>query len=94
MKFIILALAAVLAMQPAMAKKPNYQSTEQIQEDDLMEHGGYTNSDGEQVHSPAHTKSGKKPNGASAKCRDGSYSFSQHHRGTCSGHGGVAQWYK
>ncbi|WP_182058833.1 DUF3761 domain-containing protein, partial [Pantoea sp. ME81] len=23
---------------------------------------------------------------------DGSYSFSTHHRGTCSRHGGVAEW--
>jgi hypothetical protein len=32
------------------------------------------------------------PAGASAQCRDGSYSFSQHRRGTCSHHGGVALW--
>lgn len=32
------------------------------------------------------------PNGATAICRDGSYSYSAHHRGTCSHHGGVAQW--
>jgi hypothetical protein len=32
------------------------------------------------------------PPGATAKCRDGSYSFSQHHSGTCSHHGGVAVW--
>jgi hypothetical protein len=32
------------------------------------------------------------PVGATALCRDGSYSFSQHHSGTCSYHGGVAQW--
>ncbi|WP_161884338.1 DUF3761 domain-containing protein [Deinococcus alpinitundrae] len=31
-----------------------------------------------------------KPAGASAQCRDGSYSFSTHWRGTCSHHGGVA----
>ncbi len=31
--------------------------------------------------------------GASAKCRDGSLSFSAHRRGTCSHHGGVAEWY-
>lgn len=30
--------------------------------------------------------------GASARCRDGSYSHSRHHSGTCSGHGGVAEW--
>ncbi len=30
--------------------------------------------------------------GASAVCRDGTPSFSQHRSGTCSGHGGVANW--
>jgi uncharacterized protein DUF3761 len=32
------------------------------------------------------------PPGATAQCRDGSYSYSQHHSGTCSYHGGVAKW--
>ncbi len=32
------------------------------------------------------------PYGASALCSDGTYSFSQHRSGTCSHHGGVAQW--
>jgi hypothetical protein len=27
-----------------------------------------------------------------ARCRDGSYSYSQHHGGTCSWHGGVVAW--
>lgn len=35
---------------------------------------------------------GSPPQGATAQCRDGSYSFSQHHSGTCSYHGGVASW--
>ena len=30
----------------------------------------------------------------SALCRDGSYSYSEHRRGTCSWHGGVQQWLK
>ena len=33
------------------------------------------------------------PNGATAKCRDGTMSFSAHRSGTCSRHGGVAQWF-
>lgn len=33
-------------------------------------------------------------NGATALCRDGTYSYSQHASGTCSHHGGVAVWYK
>lgn len=32
------------------------------------------------------------PSGATARCGDGSYSFSENRRGTCSRHGGVAQW--
>jgi len=32
------------------------------------------------------------PPGATALCRDGTYSFSQTHSGTCSHHGGVAKW--
>jgi hypothetical protein len=32
------------------------------------------------------------PPGATARCADGTYSFSQHHSGTCSHHGGVALW--
>jgi uncharacterized protein DUF3761 len=34
------------------------------------------------------------PAGASAKCKDGTYSHSQTRSGTCSRHGGVAQWMK
>lgn len=51
----------------------------------------YTNSDGQQVHSPAYS-SGGVPAGATALCGDGTYSFSQHRSGTCSHHGGVAKW--
>lgn len=50
----------------------------------------HINSDGRRVHSPA--KAASVPPGAIAVCRDGSYSFSQHHRGTCSYHGGVSRW--
>lgn len=52
----------------------------------------YTNSDGNAVHSPAYSTDGSIPEGATAKCSDGTYSFSQHHSGTCSHHGGVATW--
>ncbi|BCI68078.1 DUF3761 domain-containing protein [Acetobacter aceti] len=58
----------------------------------LNEHGHYRNVDGKTIHSPAHTKNGQAPSGATAKCGDGSFSFSQHHRGTCSHHGGVDEW--
>ena len=32
------------------------------------------------------------PVGATARCRDGTYSFSRHHQGACSHHRGVAEW--
>jgi hypothetical protein len=51
----------------------------------------YTNSDGQRVHSPAYSTGGV-PAGATAQCRDGTYSFSQHRSGTCSHHGGVDHW--
>jgi hypothetical protein len=52
----------------------------------------YINSQGNKVHSPAKTIDNSIPAGASAQCRDGTYSFSQSRRGTCSHHGGVARW--
>jgi hypothetical protein len=36
--------------------------------------------------------SASPPPGATALCRDGTYSFSHHRAGTCSHHGGVAKW--
>lgn len=50
----------------------------------------YVNSDGNCVHRPESANSA--PDGATARCADGTYSFSQHRQGTCSHHGGVAQW--
>jgi hypothetical protein len=50
----------------------------------------YVNVDGNCVHRPV--PSSTVPAGATARCQDGAYSFSQHRQGTCSGHGGVATW--
>jgi Protein of unknown function (DUF3761) len=61
-------------------------------ESDLDNHQTYRNHDGETVHSPARSRSGEIPDGATAKCRDGTWSFSRHRSGTCSRHGGVAAW--
>lgn len=53
--------------------------------------GTYTNSAGNVVCSPYSASS--VPAGATAKCGDGTYSFSQSRSGTCSHHGGVTVWY-
>ena len=50
----------------------------------------YTNVSGHRVHRPVAASS--RPVGATAHCRDGSWSFSENHRGTCSHHGGVGSW--
>jgi len=40
------------------------------------------------------TASNTDPTGATAKCKDGTYSHAQTHRGACSRHGGVSEWLK
>jgi hypothetical protein len=52
--------------------------------------GTYVNSKGQTVKRPENCTGA--PQGATAQCRDGTYSFSQSRRGTCSHHGGVARW--
>jgi hypothetical protein len=49
----------------------------------------YVNSSRHVVHSPS---CGQEHEKRTAECRDGSVSFSEHHSGTCSYHGGVAHW--
>jgi Protein of unknown function (DUF3761) len=50
----------------------------------------YTNTNGNCVLRPIAAPTA--PAGATARCSDGTYSFSQNRRGTCSGHKGVAEW--
>ena len=52
--------------------------------------GTYVNSKGQTVPRPENCS--EPPKGATAQCRDGTYSFSKGRRGTCSHHGGVAKW--
>lgn len=61
------------------------------QDSSLSNNNYYINVDGDTVHAPAFSDS--IPDDASARCRDGSYSFSRNRRGTCSHHGGVSEWY-
>jgi hypothetical protein len=52
--------------------------------------GTYVNTAGNDICRPFDAAT--PPAGATARCVDGSYSFSQSRSGTCSGHKGVAQW--
>nr|WP_224038966.1 DUF3761 domain-containing protein [Paraburkholderia unamae] len=94
MKTIAAIVVAVMSLAATSANA--YSSTPrtwtQLDEGDLTSHGHYVNHDGRDVHSPSRTKDRAVPPGATARCGDGSYSFSQHHSGTCSRHGGVAEW--
>ena len=77
--------------QPAVQPQVQPQAQPQPQQNSLSNNNTYVNSDGNVVHSPAYSNDGV-PAGATAQCRDGTYSFSQHRSGTCSGHMGVATW--
>jgi len=101
MNKVIVALIALLALgtaqaqyQPRATSQP--QSVQQAQSQQAaqptVDTGYYINSSGQKVHRPEHTQGNAAPAGATAQCRDGTFSFSQHRRGTCSHHGGVAQW--
>jgi hypothetical protein len=96
MRALILGLVALFALGTAQAQyqppQPQTQSTTGVSKAQLIEQGYYKNKAGEEVHRPAHTINNQVPAGASAQCRDGSYSFSRSRRGTCSHHGGVGRW--
>ena len=77
-------------VQTATVAQQVAQPQVQPQQNTLSNDNYYTNSDGNAVHSPAYSDT--VPAGATAQCRDGTYSFSQHRSGTCSHHGGVMRW--
>ncbi len=90
--FVLGIATAKPAAPPASAASAPSPVRAAPQESQLVEHGHYTNKSGADVHSPAHSVNSQAPVGASARCGDGTYSFSQHRSGTCSHHGGVAAW--
>ncbi len=51
---------------------------------------GYININKHEVQQPIYSNS--TPSNATAQCHDGTYSFSENHKGTCSHHGGVSEW--
>jgi len=89
-----LILAAILL--PTLAQTPQQQpqgkqnQQQQQKKANCTDSGTYVNSKGETVKRPENCSAA--PQGATAQCRDGTYSFSRSRRGTCSHHGGVAKW--
>jgi hypothetical protein len=96
----ILAVLLALSSQPLSQAQTQQQSSAGSQtttsakppqaKPNCTNNGTYVNSQGQTVHRPANCS--EPPAGATAQCRDGSYSFSKSRRGTCSHHGGVAKW--
>jgi Protein of unknown function (DUF3761)/Glucodextranase, domain B len=73
--------------EPSEGKTPSSASGLPAEE---CTNGTYVNSAGNTVCSPENSPT--VPAGATAECKDGTYSFSQSRSGTCSYHGGVARW--
>ena len=91
MKYIALdaALTALTIASPSAARSYHYHYHSHAYHEYGPHYGRhYTNVSGDGVHSPMRLAG--RPAGATAHCSDGSWSFSQHARGTCSHHGGVA----
>jgi Protein of unknown function (DUF3761) len=78
--FDAIAQAATSTTQPAVVAPPSTGCGA----------GAYSNSNGSCVPRPIAASTA--PAGATARCNDGTYSFSQTHSGTCSHHKGVAEW--
>src|SRR5216683_3059733 len=99
----ILFLVLVLFSQPTLSQstlqaQPSSPSTKQPlgtrqgnPKPGCTDNGTYVNRQGKTVKRPETCSS--PPQGATAQCRDGTYSFSRSRRGTCSHHGGVAKWF-
>lgn len=83
-------LATLSAQTPQQSPSPSTQQQQQDPKPKCADNGTYVNSKGEAVKRPENCSAA--PQGATAQCRDGSYSFSQSRSGTCSHHGGVAKW--
>ena len=98
----VLSLSLLLSQQlltqtPAQAPSsgsPEAQKSGAVHNDSAKakctDNGTYVNSKGQTVPRPENCSAA--PKGATAQCRDGSYSFSTSRRGTCSHRGGVAKW--
>ena len=88
MRTLLFALAAFAVAVPAI--EVPVQAAPHALNSAFQSSDYYTNVRGHRVHRPVHAR--QAPRGATARCRDGTYSFSENHRGTCSHHGGVSSW--
>jgi Protein of unknown function (DUF3761) len=86
--------AVPAAPRPAVAPKPAAKPAPPPEPSSAAcsEATHYVNSSGNCVLRPV--VAAVAPSGASARCKDGTYSSSQHRSGTCSGHKGVQEWLK
>lgn len=91
MRFWIAALALVTLAMPSISDaRGHYRYSHSYNHSYASGSGYYIARSGHHVRRPA--RSSHAPAGASAQCRDGSWSFSESRRGTCSWHGGVSRW--
>jgi hypothetical protein len=94
--FVLFSQQFISQTQPSSQSNTNSSATgptsipKPAQQVNCSNNGTYVNSKGQTVPRPENCSAA--PKGATAQCRDGSYSFSQSRRGTCSHHGGVAKW--
>ena len=92
--FLVLFLQQVVPQtQPASQSSTNAASgskKSKQEQANCTNNGTYMNSKGQTIPRPENCSA--PPKGATARCRDATYSFSQSRRGTCSHHGGVAKW--
>src|SRR5271170_3636536 len=96
--FLALALLVLFRAQAVPQSQPASQPSASTASDTkpnqskphCTNNGTYVNSKGQTVLRPENCSAA--PKGATAQCRDGTYSFSQSRRGTCSHHGGMAKW--
>src|ERR1700691_1377806 len=94
-RFVSVLVLATVLLPSLFAQTPqpsNNQPTQQQQnpKPKCSDSGTYVNSQGQTVKRPENCSAA--PQGATAQCADGTYSFSRSRRGTCSRHGGVAKW--
>jgi hypothetical protein len=83
--------AAAKAKEVAAARRRREAQSREHETTSTCTNGTYINSSGNTVCNPEESSTGP-PAGATAECEDGTFSFSEHHSGTCSSHGGVKRW--